>query len=630
MSTLRCDAAQVDISARLDGELEPDASLALDQHLADCDVCRRAEERLARARRAIRIHPVERVPDLTDRILDAVAAEGPRLRRRSEWGTRVRLGAVAAAVAALVLAGATLSHHGNRADVASAGEIASGIRSAARSLATYRASYDIVERGWNPKVDVRKFSAEVWFDAPEKLRLLVSDFTTYPDRTWPRNDVEVVANPRTWWIREPSECPPAALPVCSIRWGPPTENRTVVHRQPFDGTTRVPTDVIVPLETIVASRDFRVVGLARVAGRESYHVSLPYREAVPLVGALQPGGSWRPFSPLDHVQLWLDRDAWFPLEFKVIASGSRDRRLWAEQQGLSDRPGETLLNVTAATFDTPRGFGPETFSAPTRGIVKDAGFTPRRALPRWAPDASYVAGLDPYRSGTTSTGQVVSAYSGGSTWLKITSERTNPPKPFYPATAEQVALPANAGWGYYEPSSAELGRRLDVFGAHVHAHLESNLPRDEILRVGASLGLRGQPAPARIHAGDGTTITRLYGSDPYAGSPYALEPSWVPDGYELSTSLESEGPDGRSTLTAYYRSPEADYDGVGIKVTQSSPVRLLTPSSQDYAHVVVRGLDGRWSPETGDLEWLDGDTYRSIEVPSFDLATALRIADGMR
>ena len=628
MSQAKCKIDRADISARLDGELDDAAARALDEHLESCETCRAEEAYVRAARRSLRVHPVEEVPDLTSTIMRAVAADGPRLRTRSEWTARFKIASVAAAVSALVLFGATLPREDNAGDVASAGEITAGVLAAARSLDTYRASYDIVERGWNAAVPVRRFSAEVWFKAPEKMRLLVSDFSEYPSRDWPRNDVELVASPHKWWIEEPSQCPQAALPACSIGWGPATENRTIVHRQPFDGASDLPTDMIVPLETLVSSDDFEVIGSTEVAGRASYHITLRYRDAVPLVGALEAGGSWRPFNPLDHVQLWIDQKTWFPLEYKVVAANSVDRRIWAEQQGLDDEPGETLLKVTAAAFDTPESFDVDTFRAPTRGLVKSGGFDTAGA--QRGPEPRYVAGLDPYRSGRTDAGQVVRSYARGSTWLKVTTERSNPPAPFYPSTAEQVRLPGRAGWAYYEPATVSSSRRIDVFGPHVHAHVESNLPSEDLYKVASSLGIPGRKAPTEIESDGGGTLTRITGADPYGSAAFALAPTTLPPGYGLSTALLARSRDGRTTLTTYYRPAESAFDGFGVRITQSSPVRLLTPSSKDFVRASVNGLKGRWSSESGELEWLDGSTYRSVAVPSFDLQTALAIARSLR
>ena len=627
---MRCADARVDLSARLDGELDEATERSLDLHLEQCAACRHEADALRGARRAVRIQPVERVPDLTRRIMVAVENDGPRLRNRSEWASRFKVAGIAAAISALVFAGASLPLGGHQGDVASAGEIADAVRSAARSLGGYRASYDIVERGWHPSVPLRHFSAELWFEAPESLRMLVSDFTPYPDQGWPRNNVEVVANPRKWSIEEPTEwqCPLAALRPCALREQTPSESRTIVKRQPFDGTSHLPTDLIVPLETLVSSDHFRVVGPDSVAGRAAYELELTYADAIPLVDALEAGGSWRPFNPSDEIRLWIDRRTWFPLQFKVIASDAPDRAAWAELQGLEDRPGQTLLNVRASSFSSETSFPAGTFDVTTRGLVKSAGFHSGSHPVAWAPQPRYVGGLDPYRSGRTENGQIVQSYARGMTWLKITAQRLHPPKPFYPLTAEVIDLAGDGGSAYYQPASVSLGRRIDLFTDAVQVHLESNLPRAELFKVAGSLGVAGRRAPDRVHGlgADGPRIFRIDDEDPYARASYALAPEYVPDGYRLTAATLSRSRGARATLTAYYRGSETDYSENGLRITQSNPVRSLVPSSRDFLRVSFDHTDARWAPDTGQLEWIAHDTYRSITVPFADLSTAVAIA----
>lgn len=628
MNRLKCSQARVDLSARLDDELDEASNLALDAHLEQCAACRAEEAALRSARRAVRIQPVGDVPDLTRRIMNAVSEDGTTLRNRSEWALRFKIGTVAAAISALVLAGASLPLSPERGDVASASEIAQAVSAAARALDGYRASYDVVERGWHPQVPERRFSAELWFEAPERLRMLISDFTSYPEGHWPRNDVELVANARKWSIEEPTEwqCPLASLRPCALREQTPSESRTIVARQPFDGASHLLTDLIVPLETLVSSEDFSVVGPDVVAGRATYELDLTYADAIPLVDALQPGGSWRPFHPSDRVRLWIDSSTWFPLKFEVVAARGDDRAVWAEQQGVADRGGQTVLAVTAASFSTAASFPRTTFEVPTRGLVKSAGFDARGAVGPWAPRPRYVAGLDPYRSGRAETGQVVTAYSRGMTWLKVTSQRLHPPEPFFAPAAERIELPGGRGFAYYEPASVSLGRRVDVYGERVQVHLESNLPRAELIKVAGSLGVEGRDAPARVTGGTGSGVLRLEDEDPYARVSFARSPAYVPAGYELAGATLARSRDGRSTLTTYYRGRESDYSESGLRLTQARVVRRLTPSSRDFLGVSFGDTDARWAPDAGQLEWIEGGTYRSVTVPFADLATAVAVA----
>lgn len=621
-----CAKIRVELSARLDGEVDAPTSARLDEHLAGCSACRTHEADLRSARRSLRVTPAIEVPDLTGAIVARVAAVGPRLRRRDDIRSGIRIGAFTAAAAALLLIGSSLPFVSEQPQTAAASEIVAGVRAAAHDLEGYRASFAITERGWNDSVDVRHLTARVAYAAPENFRLKVRDLTTYPDRSWPRNDVDLVANARRWWIREPSTCPAEALPGCSIASG--TEQRAVIHRQPFDGTTPLPTDILVPLETLASSPDFTVLGRTSIAGRAAFRVALPYREAVPLVNALQAGGLWRSFHPLDRVVIWIDAETWFPLRYEVMASGASERDLWARSQRYRDRAGERLLVVRATDFSevapTPADFG-----APVRGTVRDGTFRSRSpgATRGWI-TPGYVAGLSPYRAGVVGRQRVLT-FASGMTWLKVTSS-SGVERPIYPATAEEVST--GAGYAYYRPANETLKRRMDVFGPGAIVHLESNLPRDVLIEVASSLDLRGRRMPSVIENDGARRVVRLQPGDVAERAPFALEPRYLPAGYKLGATLFSRSRPGGDTLTLYYHAGEADFAADGIRVAQSPSVRMLAPTGEeDVLGVHLRATTARWFPERGELEWIDDDgVYRSVTVDSFDLATAVRIARSLR
>jgi hypothetical protein len=599
---LSCATARVEISARLDGESNAQTARALDEHLRTCGACRHHEAQLLKAHRFLRLQPVDEVPDLTGAIIDRIRGEAERPDQR-QWTVRLRVASVAAAAAALLVAGASLPFVEQLPDTAGAGEIVRRVRTAARTLTTYRATFEITERNWHPRVPLRHFSAEVSYEAPERLRLTVRDLTVYPGSGWPRNNVDLVAGASRWWIREPVTCPPQALPGCAAGSG--TEERTVVHRRPFDGTTRLPTDIVVPLETIASSGDFDVLGETEVAGRASYKVVLPYRYALPLVMALEAGGSWRGFDPLDRVEVWIDKDTWFPLRFEVYAGDEE----------------EAALTVAASTFSEPPSVDDDVFAAPRTGIVRSGGFMPRRfgtVAASLAP--SITAGLDPYRAGTTPQGRVLS-YARGMTWLKV-EELSRPTAP--PLTAEAIRL--TSGWAYYQPADESFKRRIDMFTAGSQLHLESNLQRSELVRVAESLGVVGERVPAGTTA-PGLDIERV-GLKRASALGYLVTPSYLPKGYRFSSALVARSRRG-STTTLYYLAPEAEYEGFGIRVTQSPSLDVLPPSSEVFTEVAIGNVRGRWSSERGELEWIEDGTYRAVAVPSFDLATAVRIARSM-
>ncbi len=624
----RCESLRTDISARLDGEIDGTTARSVEQHLATCAWCRRYEESLAQVRRAVRLQGAEEVPDLAAEIMEKVRPLRRIHEARREWILRGRIAGVAALAAALFVAGTTLPSRRSPGAALASG-LQERVRQAARQLTDYHATYRVLERGWRPAVPQRRFVASVWFKAPQSYRLQVRDLTSYPDpASWPRNDLDLIANPHRMWTKEPTVCPLAGPPSCAL--AARVEQRTIVHRAPFDGAGSVPSDIVVPLETIAGASGLEAIRSRPVAGHAAYRVTLPYRTAAPLVDALETGGSWRPFSPLDRVDVWLDRSTWFPLRFRVVASRSRDRNEWAHRQGLTgDRPGSTLLDVRAAHFSIPSHLPAGLFSAPHVGLVRSGGFKGApspRAVRRLQP--SDTEGLARVDSGRTSLGQRVVAYADGLTWLTVTSEPALKWDAAAIMGAEQLPVPGG-GTGYFEPAAETLARRLDVYGQHEHVALESNLPRASLLRVAASLRTKGLTAPLGFHNGASSLTREPANAIPIAAS-FAAAPGYLPDGYHPSTSFLSRSR-GVATLTTYFRQREVEYDGVGIKLVQSRPAAALPPPQERHlSEVRVDGVLGRWSAERGELEWISNGTYRAVSVPSFDLATALRIAESLR
>jgi len=602
MSELGCAEARVEASARLDGEVDAGTLRALERHLGACPACRAHHADIARVRRTLRTQPTGSVPDLSETILERVA--GMRRQRSAEWTARLRVGAIAATVAALVVVGASLPGSVQPPSAANASELSERIRAAARDLNALRANFEITERGWHPDVPVRRFTARLAFRAPESFVLSIRDHTLYPNpRRWPANNVDVIANRRRWWIREPTTCPTAALPGCAI--GATTEQRTILARQPFEGAGALPTDVAIPLETLASASGFEVLGRERVLGRPCYRVALPYRQAVPLVGALQPGGSWRPFRPFDRVEISVDSETWFPLRYEVVRSRA------------------PLLSVRATSFEQPSRLDADLFAPPRGGFVRRGGFRPRpfEAVERTVP--SLRVDLAPYRAGRTGDGGRMLAFANGVTWLKVATHAPQPPSLLYGTKAEEVAL-QGGGYAYYEPSTLSLRRRVDLYGDRVDVHLESNLARAELLEVAASLGIRGRRLP-RVRAQGGLRIRRL---DPDQAPPLAFvrTPTYLPPGAEAAAAFLSRGRGRRATVTVYYRRPQAEYDGIGVRITQARPVRLLPPTSERTRAVRIGGVEGRWIAGRGEVEWIDGHTYRAVAAPSFGLSTAVRVA----
>ena len=599
-----CAWAREELSARLDGQAKPEDAAALDTHLRDCAACRRHEQDLEEVRRALRLQPAESVPDLAPAIMRRIEPAGAR---RLPWRSRIRAATVGAAAAAAILLGASLPWGNAPRDTAAATEITDGVRDAARTLGAYDARFEITERGWHPLVRHRTMTARVRFEAPERFRLEVRDHTDYPAGKWPANDTTVVANGRRWWIEETTSCPTAMLPECSVV---ATERRGIARRQPFDGTTALPTDIVVPLETIASSGGFVVSERETVLGRPAHRLVLDYRRALPLVTSIQAGGTWRPFEATDRVDVWVDAGTRFPLRFTVSRPG---------------RP--SLLDVRATSFSVSDGFAPGTFAVPRTGAFKPGGWKERPfadVSEGLAPDDT--AGLLPYRAGTTADGKSMLTYARGMTWLKVSAAPAHKTDLGYLLTAEEIATPA--GWVYYQPADESLKRRVELFDSGVHVQLESNLSRDELLHVAASLEVDGAKLPPRVVAPDGTTVERVDAAEALDRAPFARSPAYVPRGYSAATALLSRSR-RETSVSFFFRRAEAEYGGTGIQVTQSKPADRLTPTSETPLTVRVGDVRARWFPERSVLEWIEGRVHTAVSVPLGDLSTAAAVAAGL-
>jgi hypothetical protein len=623
MKTDLCATLRADISARLDGELDKRSSVAVAEHLETCPSCRAYEHDLRRLRSALRVQSAESVPDLSDSIMSRIRTEAPRVARRREWRAGARIAAVAAVVAALTVLAASLPFSERQPQSASAAQIVAEVRTAAEELSSYRATFSIVERGFPAQVDERRFSAEVFFDAPERFRLKVRDLTAYPDPRWPANDVDLIAGSRRWWIEQPHTCPVEVLLDCSVPQG--TSERTVVARQPFDGTSALPTDIIVPLETLASSGNFEVLERDRVAGRRAIEVRMPFSEALPLVTALQPAGLWRSFHPLDPVDIWLDEQTWFPLRFEVRAGATPARASWARTEGYEDKPGATILEVRARRFERDP-IARRIFSVPVDGTIRSGEFDEvNEPGERWL-QPGYTAGLEPHRFGRTGDNRWVMSWSSGMTWLKVTGTASK--DRVLPASAEEIRLD-NGGWAYYQPASETLKRRVEINAGDRHLYLESNLARAELLAVASSLDTRGQRLPRTVVSTKRSIVRRL-GIETVTGIGFVKEPAKLPEGYRPSAAVLSKSKTSGESITVYYRGLEAEYDGDGIRVSHSPMIKSLVPTSETSQLYDLDGVEARWLLDRGQLEWIDEGVYRSVTVPSGDLATAYLIARSLR
>jgi len=592
----RCDDVRVELSARLDDEVDLRTAALVDAHLAECDACRAYESSLRAVKRAVALQAAPEVRDLAPAVMARVRYES--LKRHGERRTLLRTAVAAALVTTLVLSGGLVQWRDAPNDVALASEITRAVRSAAADITSYHATFDVIERGWHPRIEQRRLTAEVWFEAPERLRMEITDHTDYPGRTWPTNDATLIATPRAWWLQETASCPTPALPGCEVP--PHAETRALERRQPFDGSTALPTDLILPLETLAQEEGLDVVGPDLVDGRAAHHVVLQQWQARPLIDSLQIAGTWRRFTPTARVDLWLDAQTWFPLRFSV--------------QG-----GNGALQVETTSLESSPTLEESLFETPAEPVPNDGGFEPGPVTGLLPTDT---AGLAPYRSGTTRDGQQVTAYASGMSWFKILVDRDNAAT--ISTFASELVDLGDRRFGYLEPSDDPLRRTIEILGARLRVRIESNLPRQRLIDIAASVPVDGR-AVRRLRTQGGTMIERVEPAE-LRDIDYALLPSYLPPGFELSNASVTQSSRRAEQLTIYYRRPQSSTMTNEIRLIFAPGFEILPPSSENLVAIRAGDLRARWSPSRSELEWLDRDTYRAVAVPAFDLETAIRIA----
>jgi outer membrane lipoprotein-sorting protein len=650
-----CSRWQAALSERMDGErLAPRVTAALDQHLAGCATCRAFERGAFRVREQVRFGLAPAVPDLVEPIMSAVEREAVRgtatrtrlrvVRSPRELRPRRRLiatlaPAVAAmlvgAIAGSLLVGGPFKEPGGRASVAAA-TVTRGVASAASALSAYQASFQITEYHFATDVPVRELSMNVWFEAPERFRLDVADHTSYPSADFTPTDLSLVVNGSTWYSSGPAPCQFAQCPQ---------KQTLITHRVPFSSTTSAPTDLVLPVTTLADANQLTVLGLGTVLGRDAVEVQLPFERATALFPFLDLGGSWRPFFPNDRVILWLDASNWFPLKWSVYPASGHERDQWALRFGLPQEPSKRAIFEVAAVSMDEHAPTPGTFKVPHVGSAIDAGATvvdlgDASKLTGFTPvTPSIVGGLDLYRvvlppaQEQQTSDETLITYSKGLSWLKVGETRSwNQDAFFGPigSHALQVSLP-NGGVAYYEPATVDHGRRVSIHSPGTDLYVETNLSREELLGVAGSLPVRGIQIPEawRVQTAPGGVTERVSLADAAGQLPFVLDqPTRLPAGYGFA-SAELVRLQDRLGVNVYFQQADADLGSGPIRLHAEVGQDLPPASSASQSAVEVRGTEGRWTPDRGQLEWVQDGVYYSLDASGLGLEDLLAVASSM-
>jgi len=636
----------------MDGErLSPRLTAAVERHVADCTACAAFEAGAWKLREAARFEVAPAVPDLVDSIMASVQRERQeraptRLRllpggraRRPLLPDRIRLAPVAAALAvglvvgSLAVGGPWQRPEGLSVDAA---EVTRGVAAAATTLSSYQARFAVTEYHFAPDVPVREFSMNVWFQAPERFRLDVVDHTQYPSKDVTPTDLELIVNGSSWYSVGPSACP---IDVC------PPRQTVVENRVPFSSTTPAPTDLILPVTSLADANQLEVVGRGNLLGRPAIEVRLPFDLAEPLFPFLSLGGSWRPFFGSDQVDLWLDATSWLPLSYAVYPAGGRERDEWALRFGLpSESPDQPIFQVVALSVDRqPPGAG--TFRIPQTSGGTDQGAKPVSIFQAseetgFRPiEPEDVDGLSMYQvvlpPASTSKGeppQTLITYSKGLAWLKLGETRDWTSNTLYgPVSlqAQEVSL-ANGSVAYYEPATADHGRRLSIHAVGTDLYVETNLSRDMLLNVAGSLRVTGIPIPATwaVRTSPEGVTERVTLAQAAAETPFTIMlpgSDALPAGYSVASAEIVRLHQG-TALNVYFQQQDTDLGTGAIRLHEEVATKLPPASSAAQSEVEVRGVIGRWTPDRNQLEWVEQGVYLSLDAGGLSLADLLGVA----
>ncbi len=497
---MRCGLAQLELSARMDGEhVEARTSAAIDDHMAGCDRCRSFAANAARVRSSVRIRAAEPVPDLVGRIMDGLEvveqragepwAPGPTVTQQVRRGRPRRAISVAAALVAGAVIGSVLvggPFRGGDRRATSAVAVVRGVRAAAPELDSFQGTYEVVERGFSPEVPLRRLDVHLAFLAPQRFRLDVIDRTSYPSGGFVPTDVTYIQDLAATYRSGPTGCPPGlADDVC------PVARTTVTSGAPL-------TDLMMPVHTLGSADGVRVLGESATGEHEIVTLELTFGRAASLFPFLTPSGAWRPFFPGDRVELALDADSWLPRRIAVFPAATDERRAWELRFGrVAEDPSIAILEVeaTSSSTEAPDASLFEIAGSPAALSVAELadriGYRP--ATPAFTGELELAAAIEP--SPNPRLPRSVLVYTDGLDYLRLGERPAGTGASTFGSLGPRsvpIVMPGGRV-AAYAPAAGPHGRRLAIRRADTTLVLESNLPARELAAIAASIPIAGPP-----------------------------------------------------------------------------------------------------------------------------------------
>lgn len=601
---MRRDELREDVSRYFDGELTDEDTARIEELLASSEEGQAYLARIRQLRSQLRPGSTDPGPDVTRRVLAEIARETAR---RPARRLRVAAAFVAGIAGGVVFIGLALRQP---APVAAA-DIPDQVLAAQSHVTSLSALLHIVERGWHPDLPKRTFTGSISYQAPESMWIEIRDDTVYPTGSWVPNDSRAVVDQDRAWSRSVAACPTEALPDCT-----PTEPRAMVTtgREPFPDASPAPLDLIVPVAGFSRAGEPRLLGFRDIDARRAVGVEVTAAQVAALLDGLTGAGNWREVHPTDRVDLWLDQDALVPLALTVFPADTSDRTLWATRRGYHDSPDVPILEVrwTEVTIGNAE---PVDFPAlPEDAPIVDSGFVDGQPadLDTLTP-GRLPEGMTLHRAGTigaeSGSSVSVASWSDGRAWLKVRWTRDWQATRLFGDLGILVReVPVGSGVAYV----SEHGDRIAMHGDDIDLVIMGSLPTETMISLADSLDIAGRPVPADWAEAATSSVD---------GARSAIDDLLLPD------DLEGFGPPAIHVETGVAILAYAGPGNRAFLLTQAVDRDLSPPLEANVRGVTVRGIGGRYSPDRGLLEWVEGDLAFGLTSTTLSLDELVSIAE---